>query len=259
MDVKHYMNIKSSKDLRNQLKKDLVKTKYDPKARNGDKTWSVSEMVENDDRAVLFGIMLLMGTDERGRKLGAGNGINRADKKNLFRLQLMTRQACDMDAQGNRLVKNPCEVGHQSEVLNCVKFEDKPLPGDIVRIKGDRFDNDPMTGKKLTSRAVRDAAQQQGRDLFAYDTYEVDEDGCIDVEFEHCLELLTKWGHRIAGPQFQRLNTNKKDERGNLDKAQIKITNWRFKEVADDFSIGEKPGRASGNDRPTPPPVPNKK
>jgi hypothetical protein len=238
MDLQQFKYMKTFGDIREAVKKTCTRENYDAKALSGDPGWSVTETIEENDRGIQALVTMYDGVDHQGERLqpGPGGRMNPQQMKNDFKLHVITRQGCDMDSERNKFEKHPGETG-------CIEFEEKPVPGDIIRVRGDKYERDPISGKKFDASGVRNAAQLRGHDIHEYFEYVVDENHCITVSFQHARELLSKWGHRIAGPrEWRRWNTNIKNHvSGQVDKeGQVRITNWRFKEVNDDFTI-EKP------------------
>ena len=82
--------------------------------------------------------------------------------------------------------------------------------------------------------------QRRGKDIYAFRPYRVDADGCISLPVEHAYQLLCQWGHRLVPVEFRKFNSNIKTPAGQIDRKQRKITNWRFKEVAEDFKAERK-------------------
>ena len=233
MDYRNYPNTGSSTDFRNAVKKDLIIDNYDPDARPGDKGWSLSEFVENDDRVALTAITLLHGRHTSGRALLDGEGIDQMNEKRNYRLQVLTRQACYADKDGNVFASNPIEPG-------CPDYNEKPVAGDVVKVKGNMYSEDPATGRKLSRPGVRNDMQRRGKDLYSHRMYKVDGDGCITLEAQHAFQLLKQSGFRLVPVEFRKLNSNIRTEAGGIDKKQRKITNWRFREVAEDFKAEKK-------------------
>jgi hypothetical protein len=248
MDYKKYRGIQNIGELRKELAKDLTKQNYNPEARPGDVGWSLSEMVGREDREATLAACLVHGKNERGNPLPAGQGI--VSKKRDVKLQVMTRQGCTTDEEGNPIVTNPTE-------RRFVSPDEKPVPGDIIMVKTRPLEFCPDTERPMDRVATRNDRQRRGKSLWEEEAYEVDEDLCVTLPISHAYELLSKNGYRMVGPEFQKYNSNLRT----LDKDGVKmvdprrrVTNWWYKEVAEDFKQ-DKPKKKRVK-KADPPPVP---
>jgi hypothetical protein len=234
MDYKKYKPLINLKDLQKELSKDLTKANYNPGALAGDDGWSLSEMVGRDDRESITAAQVLHGQNEKGGPLPAGAGI--VNKVQMYKLRVMTRQGCTADEAGNKLVKNPAEIGF-------VEPDAEPIPGDQVWVRTRPLEVCPDTDRQMDRVAVRNDRIRRGKETWEYETYVVDDDHCIVCPVIHAYGLLTQNGWRLVGPEFQKYNTNiqKKDDEGRrIVDPKRRVSNWWYKEVPLDYAK-EKP------------------
>lgn len=140
----------------------------------------------------------------------------------VFRLRVLSRQACHEDKDGNRLWwRQDAKQFNGTESDIVVSHDDAPVAGDIVRCK---IDMEPFNdeGKRM-STSDQEALIHEGREITNYNRFDVDKNSCITVGYPDVMMLLNKNGERLAFPQFQKMDRRNKADR--------KITNWLFREV----------------------------
>ena len=235
MDYKKLKGLQAA-DVAVELARELTAAKYNANSKAGDDTWSLSELVNREDREALVAANLLHGLGNRGGRIPAGGGI--LSPKRTIKLQVLTRQGCSADAEGNALVKNPTEYGF-------VEPQEKPIEGDQVWVKLRPLEVCPDTMRPMNRVAVRNDRIRRGLPTWEMEVYFVDADGCIEVSLEHAFSMLSQNGHRLAGPEFQRYNSRLKtrdDDGRTVRDAKREVFNWWYKEVPADFKA-EKPKR----------------
>jgi hypothetical protein len=201
--------------------------------------WSLTEILQGQDIPSHMALCALSGVKSDGTRLDekACDGMR-------YRLKVLTRQACSRDKDGrgiNGYDIMPSDGTEIGEPAHRPEWKEEPKPGDIVRVKGNMLEEDPETGYKM-GYVTKRIMISQGREIYKYREYAVDEDGCITVPIDHAAQLLTKNGQGIAFPKRKRLN--RKDREGTYDNQRI-ITNWHFKEVSKNYKAPVKRGRKS--------------
>lgn len=188
----------------------------------GPNEWNLSEVVQTTDSRKFMVYQLLEGTQPDGRKhpgmeLKAPGGAGPF----LFKFQVLTRQACCRDKDGNKFWTYPEALetyGDDGDI--CPAFDDVPQPGDVVEIKGYRKTWDAENDRPVDTKVLRQWAFQGTRPE-SYVEFEVDEEGCIHVPYPFALSMLSNHGEKIAFPMFQKPGKGQKR----------KLTNWWFREV----------------------------
>ena len=209
-----------------ELKEDLVKHKIYREMQgvitpqnygNGEGQWSLSDLIHSSDNRKTIAYWILDGVNSKGER---GPGIRPLNIE--FRFKVLSRQACCRDRNGNAIwfkEESKLESGSPDDIV--AEVNDKPLPGDVVEVKGEAEEFDE-NGKEIDSRVLRRWAYQ-GRRPEIYHEFIVDDDGCISVPYPYALTMLTKHGKKITYPRFRKRARN--------DKTQRQITNWFFEEV----------------------------
>lgn len=143
-------------------------------------------------------------------------------------LQVVTRQACAADAQGNRL--NTFEMSPM----------EPPKDGDIVEHQAETRGGRQLDGHMIEQYRAR------GEREHVYHEYVV-KDGRIRVPFIDALNMLHTHGFRLptAGVQHMSMPPTKAQYEmaqytGDKPKTRM-ITNWWFREVFDDGTSEEQP------------------
>ena len=173
-----------------------------------DGNWNLTELAQEPLGRVAPFFMAISGANpETGREV---YGAQLADPMGfpyfLFRLQVLSRQACVKDKDGNR-------IGN-------VDAMEPPEPGDWIEWKG--TDKAPRHEVTMTTSELN-TMRRRGERPHEYHEYQLDQDCCVMVPFIHALPMLQRHGERVVFPEFR--------GRGGARK----IANWRFKEVPRDW------------------------
>lgn len=206
----------------------------------GKDSWSLTELATARTSESALVLRMLEGAGLDGRRDPDNALKDSTGREFVFRLRVLTRQACSLTKDGWAINQRSASVVEDDpdERMHAATADEKPQPGDIVKVKGNFRWHDPETGDLLLSSA-RMALQSRvegelGRSIKPHDAtyhwtdYTVDKDGCITVPFLHALQLLLKRGKRVVNPQFRR--GDPPDQTGTKPRAR-KITNWHFEEV----------------------------
>ena len=220
----------------------------------GPDKWNLTEILRQPDIVRVPALNTITGDDVKGNPRP-----DRAMKLNgipfMFKLRVMTRQirfgstvGC-ISVDGKKICVTDDEYSFHSDGVDeedkiLVEYRDKPKPGDVVRWK-DRMrepdnvidqqtimsaQNEPLITAELLEPHLStehiDSWAAAGEDLYIYEEYEVDENLCINVPIAHAQAMLRKFGHRIARPQWRKMDKPKPEE-----KPPRKITNWLFQEA----------------------------
>jgi hypothetical protein len=232
MDWKQYDRLETGSKIRQEIRRDkvlTVKTYDGSKLRTKDKTWSVSEFVRDDlmSRSAFVARCMLFGKTEKGKDDINARGANApVSQKVQVKLQVLSRQGCQKDADGNEINVRPKDLEY------CTEPTESPVPGDFVIVRqGMKEINDE---DKPLSGADRNGMLLSGESIYHENEYEVDEDLCIDVSLEDAFTLLGKSGKGIVMPEFKPLlqNLNREEK-----KFERRISNWLYKEVGQDFKL----------------------
>lgn len=212
----------------------LTPDNYGSKSGDG---WSITDLLHTDDQIGAEAFSMLSGRDSRGKP----TNLHPKAKGMQFKLKVLTRQACYCDSDGGLICGNsPLRYNNQGiDYTIFPNATDKPVDGDVVRVKWEYIDVDPDTGKYIDSAAQKQNIEWRHGLGAVYQQLEyVVEDGCITVPFEIALHLLKKWGKKVVFPQHARKNSNLVGEE--YAKQRV-ITNWRFEEVLPTAKVEKQP------------------
>lgn len=210
--------------------RDMVRTYFEStitpdKYGFSDGQWNLTDIITSPNPYLKEIVeSLFLGTDARGRIDPQLRPIDDSGLPYTFRLRVLTRQACERDADGKELT--PVESRAQQESLELVSHNDKPKEGDAVRWKGD-MRRSPI--EPHLSTTTLEYWRVRGELPHYYYEYKIDKDGCILVPFAQARAMLAKKGERLVFPDHTRM------EDGSKDKAARKISNWWFKEVPKNY------------------------
>jgi hypothetical protein len=184
----------------------------------------LTELVQSSDPRKFLGYQILEGIQPDGRK-HVGSELKAAGGAGpfLFRFEVLTRQACVRDADGNTIFSTEealDAIGDEGDFVCDAK--DKPQPGDIVEWKGHRRTWDDEGDREVTSGVLKEWALRGERPV-TYVEFEVDDTGCIMVPYPYALSMLQQNGERLVHPEFKKKDKQKPTKR--------RITNWWFREV----------------------------
>lgn len=211
----------------------------------GPKGWTLTELITARSNESVLILRMLEGAGPNGRPSPDTAIMDSTGRPFVFKLRVLTRQACAETADGWAInQRNALMIDNdETERVLAVRADEKPVPGDIVKVKGNFRWHDPVTGKLLMfserlacvaryeAEVARTVKPQEA--TFYWTRYTVDKDGCITVPFMHALQLMSKYGKRIVNPQWRRANAP--DARGNRIEER-RITNWHFEEVIPDLT-----------------------
>jgi hypothetical protein len=205
--------VKSVGKVQAELQKILTPDNYGP----GEGQWSVADVLSWADPVFrMVGLSMING-DRLGGNLSTHRILDETGGPMRFRVKVLTRHACDFDADGKPLSRY--------EMPQHVT----PEPGDVVRVKS-RMKAQP-DGKALTAPIIRSMAMR-GEDYREWQTFRVDEQGCITCVAPAVTQLLEKHGKRLVYPEWKRDLTGKRT-----------IANWWFEEIFSDEAADEPPKR----------------
>lgn len=180
--------------------------------------WTLTGLILDDDTRKYICYSILEGKNTKGIMYPENVSTLK------FRLEVLTRQACVSDKDGNKIWLSDEARDFYGDKKDIVPdYSEAPEPGDIVECKGRRKEQDE-NGREVDASITKKWARNGIREC-EYFKYKVDEDGCISVPFIQALTMLTKHGKRIAQPQFKKMNRMKKASE------QRRLTNWWFEEV----------------------------
>ena len=234
--------LRNAQEIMQQLTKLITPDNYG----TGENQWTLTELINERSSYALTARRMIEGVDSAGNSDGAGE-MQGADGSPLrFKLQVLTRQACMIAADGTPINMWDTTLTEDDDEL-APSAKDKPKTGDEVWIKLNMIIKDPITGKLMT-KAERQAMvarkeAELGRPikpqiaLHHWRKAKVDKDLCITVGYLDALQLLSNKGLRITYPQHTTRGRGKPGE-----KRTRQITNWHFKEVPLDYT-SEKPKR----------------
>jgi len=220
----NFRDIDAINDIEQKRKK--VNTSITRATYNGDalstgnkSQWCISDIVLqfDDSAAAAMAAMHVHGKTSRGKFKGQSIVADIAVK-----LKVLTRQACYSDSTGERISKDPTTD-------EFVLFTDKPIDGDIVRVKQGQKVMDLNTEREYTLKELN-YMKMSGEPTYNYNEYEV-KDGHIVVNGADAHQMLGTKGKRLVAPQFETPHSiyQKEPSKGR----QRRITNWLFEEVAD--------------------------
>jgi hypothetical protein len=195
--------------------------------------WNLTDIIVESSSLRFPALQLIAGDQPNGKPSPGGPMRGRDGEKLRFRLQVLTRQACSRDKDGNPL--NGWDKDKQGD--GNPEPGDSPQHGDVVRIKGD-FKQRDSAGNELRL-AARVAARHRGEEIWNYAEKIVDEDGCISCNYAQAHQLLSQKGYRIVFPEHRQRDKAAEEK----NKPQRTITNWHFKEVPVDYKKPNKRGR----------------
>jgi len=201
--------------------------------------WNLSDLrtMKRKDFQI-FAYKHIEGVDQKSGRPDARRTLRDANgMPMMFRFAVLTRQACDRDKDGNPLgLLNKDRYVRSRDLYN--KPDDKPQPGDIVRVKGDpELLNDDDT--QVDQARVMEL-HAQGKDIYNWHEYTLDEVCTIRVPYEPANAMLKSHGKRLVFPEFQRPG---------LGEASKRITNWWFEEVPQDYKKPRKQRSDAGTTR----------
>lgn len=180
--------------------------------------WNLTEILHAPQDYKYASLHIIEGSDGHGN-VTLGAEMKATDGGPLsFRLHVLSRQAIKRAVHG----------------VERFKPTDPAQPGDIVEWKSHvRLDK----RNRPADADTRLAWAEQGIRPHKYDDFTCDNDCCIRVGFVTAIMMLERYGLRSSHPQFDRL--------GRRDNARgvMRITNWRFQEVAADW---HNPDRGKG-------------
>jgi len=182
--------------------------------------WCLTELLLSESRAARAAVCLLTGDSTDG-KLLTREAMPQAASQ-MIPIRVLSRRACYADRMGNVLDTNPRNP-------KCVSADEKPQPGDVVRVSQGMLTRDPDSGERLTP-AHRASMAMKGRDLKAFRSYTVDADGFITVDIPDALHLLQQFSRLSYRPQFSALRLVSQG----LTAAtvnEVQILNWLFEEA----------------------------
>jgi hypothetical protein len=191
--------------------------------------WTATQMIDGsiNESVTAKALDILIGYDRDLRTQlnnGCGNQI-------MVTLEVVTRQACSKDANGNA-------IDSWSMSPN-----DVPSEGDVVLHQGE-----PRGGRALTGKIINQY-RARGESEFVQHEYKV-RNGCIRVPFLHALDMLYSRGFRLptSGVQHMVVAPSRSDytlagEGGPKAKTRM-ISNWWFREVFDDGAESAAPADA---------------
>ena len=198
--------------------KKVTDKSYDGSARKDDEKWSATDIVtqfRTSASAPLASCVV-------GGATPSGKVVKRIAMTDtlIVKLKVLSRHACYTDGKEKRIITDPTST---KQVLST----EKPVKGDVVRIKKGAALTNPVTGAALTVYE-RNRAIAAGEPLFEYEIAEVDGDGCISVPLGDAISMLNRNGFRIAFPEHNQAHSSIKDtEEGQ----KRRITNWLYEEV----------------------------
>lgn len=182
--------------------------------------WNMTALIQDEDTRKYHAYQVIEGIDEE-LKMNALRSL-RMD----FRLKVLSRQACCRDKDGHKIWERKQaldNLGMPGDFI--VEYDDLPQQGDVVEWKGTVKVGDengkPIDGKTIKRWAVQGIRPEN------YEEWIVDSEGCISVHYPFVLSMLSRKGHRLAFPQFRKIDKASKSKR--------KMTHWYFREVPLDY------------------------
>jgi len=201
--------------------------------------WVIADILsmKRADYRILM-LQHIEGVDIKSGRSMPARALKGADgRQAMFRLHVLSRQACLHDKGGNRIGLFDPEV-RSKDVFSA--HSDKPQQGDVVEWKGEYKYVDDDTGLALDNLTIMEM-RARGERAHEYYPYTVDADGCIMVPYGPAVEMLQRFGKRLVFPEFRKLAKNE---------TQRKITNWWFTEVGDNYRATKK-NKTSNKNNPT--------
>ena len=200
-----------------------------------DGQWNMTDLILDDEPRKHMAYQVLDGVTLKHKHAPGLLPMQDTDGRGkfLFRLRVLTRQACCKDKEGHRIFVSDEAfetMGGEGDILPSPK--DTPHEGDVVEWKGQFRTYDEENGRKVTGAVLREWAARGIRPE-SYVEFPVDSDGCIWVSYPHVQMMLRKKGANLAFPKFKKTD---KRRRG----AQRKLINWWFEEVPRDYKAPQK-------------------
>ncbi len=218
------------------LRKKIVASNY--YSEKNSEGWSLTELIKEPSGGGMHALQIIMGHDRKGRTRGDIQPLTDNGLPFLYRLKVLTRQACSRDKDGtiiNGWDKDQTEdyEDYQSPDNDFIIVpgpKDEPCEGDIVRIKGDFREKDE--DGNLLNKQYREYALENGKDIHHYKDVAIDKDGCITVDFNSAMQLLKLNGMRVVkAPRFRKRDKVKDQKK----EPQRQIVNWLYEEVPREY------------------------
>lgn len=146
----------------------------------------------------------------------------------LFKIRVLTRQACDRDRKNNPLGLFDKDTYIRSKETYS-KPEDIPQPGDVIKWPGEyiMYNSDGTIINQFQKMEMR----ARGVPIQYWYEYVADNDLTISVPYMPAIEMLQLRGKRLVNPEFARVDKNQK---------RRTITNWFFEEVPRDYKLHKR-------------------
>ena len=197
--------------------------------------WNLTELLTEGPPLGIICTQIIAGEANNGRRSPAHVPMAAPDGRGgfPFRLKVLTRQACDMAADGMYI--NGWSAGNlpkRMQTMDNTLFptdKEAPLEGDVITLKrAARERLDPQERNKLMAR---------GESAWYLTRKTIDADGCIWCEYGEALELLHRAGKRLVYPEFRRPDRSLEEaaKKGHGEKPR-RIAQWHFEEVPADYS-----------------------
>ena len=199
-----------------------------------DGNWNLTGIIKSPDQRAAVCMMILEG--KLSNQVYSESELIRGPDGEVmkFKLQVLSRQACKFDKNGNRIFKSKEAQDKSGEEGSIVaEYTDPPQEGDVIQfkigLKHTDDDGEEMNARKLMSLAM------DGQAIHTMRNASVDRNGCISIPCPYAVMALRRNGHRVSFPEFAGQYKPRK------------VTNWWFKEVPLDF----KRNRSRKDEQPT--------
>jgi hypothetical protein len=146
----------------------------------GPGNWNMTDLIRDEDSRKFHAYQILDGvTAKHKRAPGLQPLQDVSGGPFLFKLRVLTRQACCRDKKGNIIWQSEQaleDMGSADDILP--DYKEKPESGDVVEWKGQFREWDEDSDRKVTGHVLREWAARGIRPE-TYVEFTVDSDGCI--------------------------------------------------------------------------------
>jgi hypothetical protein len=190
--------------------------------------WNITDIIKSDDPRKDLCMYVFEGKLEDGKVYEDQKLVGLDGNPMLFKLKVLTRQACTNDSDGHRIFKSKSGLDKSGDTGDFVsEFGDLPHPGDEISFKISFKSRDEdglrMTTSKLMSKVM------DGQDIYSRRVCRVDKDLCITLPNPFALSALQRHGYRISFPEWD------------VQYKPRKVSNWWFQEVPLNFHMEIQP------------------
>ena len=189
----------------------------------GDENWNLSGIIKTEDPRKSYCLMILDSRHTNGEVSEADKIVGPDGNPITFKLLVLSRFACEMDKDGNRIFRSKeakDRSGQSSDIV--ANPGDKPRPGDVITFKIG-FKTRNSDGLEMKDVELMSMAED-GQDIYDRRKLVVDSDLCITLPNPYAMMALRRHGERMIFPEFS------------VQYRPRKVTNWWFREVPKSYT-----------------------